>query len=874
MKKTNLLLALATTLVATSCSQDVIQEPTIPDSEKTKIEFSMSDAGGVLSSSGMTRAGFTGFSDGVYSSEVKTQIIARFSSTDGTNTRHTRTVLTADPDTTAYSGNDYNMGSVSKVDYSQASNKRYWDDAYGRAAKISVYAIAVPNKSNVSNKNIDGTSKTLEEKLVIDASKKVSTNIPDWYTDTENDVVEWTVTDENIQTTALINAEDLCYSNNIQKEEGVYGKDGRRVWGTHDEGDRDTYNYPEYKYDGSATDKYPTLDNGELIFTPVTSGEPTGPGHFDRGHMIFNHALSRISIELYAGEGFNMSENGKFTMQNAGESSVASIDLLKMPVKGKLNIKTGSWSDTSTGEHTYMSCSAKSTSVTEANKATVPVYSLTAQVIPGFTFADASNTNVLTFSIDGNAYYVTKDQIFDALKDGDLSTASGSIVMEPGKHYKFKLTVGKTGIKNLTCSLIDWVDINASFVAKNAYITLNLLKDGNACDSFDIYRLLNENLTVTTPTNTLFDGNNEHMKGWVDANDKLSTKTSGGVTKNDNYSTSKSWTTSWFFDTNKSFYHFRTVNVGLSLTKDETIGDFFTMYSGPINNTVSETFPSSVGEDKYNDYHWGATFNQYSTDGKPGYLNYNETTGFESKLSKPIGPTLDEISIVEQHMMANIKVVLLTPTKEDGTLAADAITLYDPSKTGTGQRIVSDVQISNYAGSATVRLGNGLITPKTISSASDASTSSMTQPERNSNNTYDADFGSTDGQKYYLQSKTYQFGGTGTKYYASKEYSWRVVPQNLSRGDGASNKVGITILTPDDNMYYCVEDLSKIKPSSITGNDMKGDHKTNDYITRWNPGYTYVYYFKLTKTGIKLLTCSIVDWVTVNANPMDITLEN
>ena len=153
MKKTNLLLAM-TAMLATSCNDKELLEEVIPDSEKGLIEFSMSDAGGVMSSSSMTRAGFTGGTG----KNLKTQIVARISSTNGTSTYHTRTLMTADPDASADGGSNWN--SVSAVDYSGDEYRRFWDDAFGRAAKLSVYGIAVPNKIGQKNNNV-----TLENKL-------------------------------------------------------------------------------------------------------------------------------------------------------------------------------------------------------------------------------------------------------------------------------------------------------------------------------------------------------------------------------------------------------------------------------------------------------------------------------------------------------------------------------------------------------------------------------------------------------------------------------------------------------------------------------------------------------------------------------------
>lgn len=895
MKKTNLLLAVAAVLSATSCSDRELTEVQIPDSEKGLIQFSMSDAGGVMASSSMTRAGFTGGT----SQNLKTQIVARISSTNGTSTYHTRTLMTADPDASAAGGSNWN--SVSDVDYSGDEYRRFWDDAFGRAAKLSVYGIAIPNKIGQTN---NGT--TLENKL-----SKGSTNVSavntKWQSDTENNVIEWKVTSAVTtngtttgQNSTTLDEEDLCYTNNIQATTDG-GNNGRLVWKEHN-----ATTYPVYKWEDHTSscnhdqykhDFYPTMDDGQMIFKYDDDANHDGPGHFDHGHMIFKHALTRITVDLVGGDGFDYTNAASFTLQAQTTGCPASVDLLKMITNNKLNIQTGAWSTTSnditTSDHTYMSCGSKSTGGSFAKDKTI--YTLSAQVIPGYKVTDnVTNNNMMTFMIDGNNYYVTEDQIFDALnttanteaKEADGSknvtvASDNSITFEQGKNYHFTIKIGKTKIQSLTCTLVDWVEVKGSFAATNAYITFNSLKTSvKDCDHFDIYRVLNVNNTVTDPSHTTFDGTSQYMTGYATNSDpvadKLSTEgTDAGVQKKTQgtSTTSTIWETTWFFDNNKSFYHFRTVNPGVTITKEESAGkgDYFTMYSGPIMDdypsTGSPEYPTGVidGDDtpKYNDYHWGAIFKTDASN-----LNYSLTDGYQSQLSGPVGPTQSTLNLTEQHMMSNVRVVLLTPINSDGTAPTDAVDLFNEAS--TAPRKVSEVKITNFAGDATVRMGNGMITPSTTYVSK-----KMTTPDATTE--WSATKGEPDTD--YCTSKTFQFNNTGQQYYATQAYTYRVVPQTLTRATGVGNKVGITIQTPDDNMYYVVQDLSTIKPSSVTGNALKGDHaKDSDgnytAITRWYPGYIYTYYFVITKTGIQALTCTIVDWVKVEAEKIDITLEN
>ena len=815
MKKYFYALCMATALGTVGCSDDeVINSGDVIDpSLKTSISFSASDeAGGGTSTKALTKADDAGFT-------AVTQIAARFVSKDeNTNeVRFTRTLLQAQPET----GQHY-----SEVGYNEAY-KRYWDDAFGRAAQISVYAIAVPGKTDVTN---NGNS--LETKLDYSGTAVNATSNPNWQTGTETNTMSWTVSATN-QSKDLIDKEDLCYSNNIQAD-ATLGTNGRYVW------DKTAKDYPAFSYTPSATNPYPNFSDGMLSFQLDDDSKREGPGHFDKGHMIFKHALTRITIKLYAGEGFDMSKTAKpFAFTNAHVPQ--NVTLHNMPISGTLDIKTGEWSG-----HTFDNIEGvcveadKRTTLDNTSKSNTPAYTLLAQMLPGYIIKDDAINNVMSFEIDENVYYVSQAQIYKALRDGGL-TGTGNITMQQGTHYVLNITVKKTAISNVTATLVNWTEVASDrFDAENAYITLKSFRptaNAKPCEQFDLYRILNLNNSVTSPGHTDFDGVNQYMSGYVNVEggghtpDKLSTA-DHSITKNSD----GSWRTPWFFESNKTFYHFRTVWPGTVITPDQTDGDYFTMYSGPVN-TTGTAISSAIDDNNNHDYHWGAVF---KGDVSTSNLNYKDD-GFKSQLIGPIGPTKDAINIVEQHMMSQINVVLLTPVKDDGTYMPQSVTLYDDSKA----RKVSEVKLINFWGSAKVLMGTGKIIAPSDEESS-RHTSTVSEP------TYTPG-AATD----YFAQKDYTFGEEPQKYYKTKEYTYCVVPQPLVSG---TDKVGITIQTPDDNLYYVVQNLSTIKVQNVSGSNVKQDHVENGTIERWYPGYSYTYYFVLTKTGIKAITCTIVDW--------------
>lgn len=215
------------------------------------------------------------------------------------------------------------------------------------------------------------------------------------------------------------------------------------------------------------------------------------------------------------------------------------------------------------------------------------------------------------------------------------------------------------------------------------------------------------------------------------------------------------------------------------------------------------------------DYHWGAPMKTGLTSGK---LPYDLSDGYLSSIAKGIVAADKEstINLTEVHMMSKLVVKLTTPeTGAKVNLEGATVTLTKFSKTGT------------------VDMGSALVTPAP---------------------TYDnlaLTYNSTD-----------------------KQYELNVIPQALVRGTGDNDYVGITIHTTDNNEYYVVKKLSEIIATSvgsqITNMQEAGEGK---YITRWYPGHKYIYTFNITKTEIKNITATIIDWNDVVAGNTDLDLE-
>lgn len=225
-----------------------------------------------------------------------------------------------------------------------------------------------------------------------------------------------------------------------------------------------------------------------------------------------------------------------------------------------------------------------------------------------------------------------------------------------------------------------------------------------------------------------------------------------------------------------------------------------------------KSFNMAAGATATTDYHWGAPMIN-STDTK---LAYSKENGFVANVDKGIVAATKEtaLTIQELHMMSNIVVDLKTV---EGAAAIDV----------TG----AEVTITNLYTTASVDMGTGKITP-----TGDLGDNTMTC-------------------------------GTGDK---NTQHTYSVIPQDLNRGSGEKQYVGITIKTKDNNEYYIIADLSTIIADTV---DDQRNQTQGEAITTWFPGHTYKYTFTLSKKKIEVITATVANWVNVVGANTDLDLE-
>lgn len=296
-------------------------------------------------------------------------------------------------------------------------NLRYWDDIHSRSSKLSVWALAVPGKSGALS-----TSAPWSE------TSAWSTTAP-----TSMDVA-WTIS--ATQTSETIVDEDLCFSNNIAKRSDS--------------------------------------DDTRMKFN-ISS-----PNAFDKGQLIFYHALTKITINLVEGEGFNHSSTSDFDIDEPG------VILNGSKLSGTFDVAQGEFkSQAASATAVTMACGAK----------TATGYTLEALVMPGRNLSTTLD-NAVTFSIDKNKFTVSNATLLKALRDKtDNGIDSHWTTMEAGKNYVFTFTIKMTDIK-VTATVAPWENVAAETYAPK--ININKVyghtagQDGDECTDlnkgFDFYR--------------------------------------------------------------------------------------------------------------------------------------------------------------------------------------------------------------------------------------------------------------------------------------------------------------------------------------------------------------------------------------------------
>lgn len=656
-------------------------------------------------------------------------------------------------------------------------NKRYWDDAHARSSQLDCWAYAQKGMTwkecTFEEPNPGGEGINAYKDYTVNTAVK-PTPVAWRETEVYPAIRNWSASHrgDKHQDAESVMCQDLLFSNNLANNQEYNGRGGDT---------RLKFNFSTKKF-------------------PQTSA------------MIFYHAMSKITIHIKKGLGYEPGESFNFT------PSPYNIKLSGFNTKGIFNIKTGQFEYI--WEHADIPYICKL-----ATPAPGDAHTLEALVIPNIngntefpdTYSRLNNgntTTVMDFEIEHSRYVISQDALFDALTAIPENEAyiDGDVVnFKPGVNYHFTFTVGKKQIDNITARVTDWETVNAdNHTPSNARITIDVEDRSSntsaVTSNMDIYRALDEASTVTDT----YEGFN-WTTGYL---------TSGKATWHSNpldYNADK-WSTDWFWESNKTYYHFRTLSPTTQVVKADAVkGDYTEIQSADCANVAS-----------YNQVAWGASFYNVADDYK---FTYSTEKGFDGTASghqiyKAIGPTNDPIKVLMFHMMSGVHFTVQTPDD------VDKVQLFD----GTNR---TTVELIKYYADGVIRLGTGVVnTDGTIS---------------------------TEADPYEVGCVTDTEG-----HYVPQNYFFSAVPQSLAN-------VELHITTPDHNLYKVKMADLVVSSGNITSKNLKNPYSANAsgkyIIDSWYPGFKYTYTFNLRKSGIKDIEATVVDWESVEADDEDIYIQ-
>ena len=193
--------------------------------------------------------------------------------------------------------------------------------------------------------------------------------------------------------------------------------------------------------------------------------------------LVFTHAMSKITVNLKAGEGFpgytESSSNAKF-------ENNPSVKLLSLYISGTYNVETKSPNASKTATYIQMHLSSGGAGYNTAT--------FDALVFPGNSWTDATtanSTNILELKADGNIYKVTAEKLFAAMNENNHHAIT------QGYNYVLNITVNKTKV-NVEATIKDWDVVNSDPVTPEVNISASYgqpVTGSNAfTKSFDLYR--------------------------------------------------------------------------------------------------------------------------------------------------------------------------------------------------------------------------------------------------------------------------------------------------------------------------------------------------------------------------------------------------
>lgn len=428
-------------------------------------------------------------------------------------------------------------------------------------------------------------------------------------------IANWTVSEN--QTTETLRDDDLCYSNNIS----------------------------EYTLESTDYDERLKFDSGTR--------------KFDQGNLCFYHALSWITFEIIRDE-------ESFTEAEFQFATGTNIKLTNFFTKNtEFDIPTGEF----TGAY---SSQPIRTMAQRATATTGSAFTLDALVMPTTDMSSTTKGDIHLI-IANNEYNLSKKELLDKIQESDKTNhLIEEKKLKPGVHYVFKLRIGKTKIKDITATILEWETVTAdTHTPSNAKVTLKLEARTGPEENAYIYRAAE---TTTKITGDILSEGKGYVwdTGYGNADRNAYTAYTHALSK------------SWYWPDNKTFYHFRAI----------------APQAAPAPTTVDgkDCVALTSGDPPYTDVCWGAPFPKMEPSTKFVYSLTNGFAGTDGhQIHYAIGATESPLKLLLFHVMSDVTINI---SSVGGEAKVDL---------GDGTSTTTQIELKNIYTEGRVQLGNGLV---------------------------------------------------------------------------------------------------------------------------------------------------------------------
>ena len=458
--------------------------------------------------------------------------------------------------------------------------------------------------------------------------------------------------------------------------------------------------------------------------------------------LEFYHVLSKITVNIKAGDGFTKDELANSTQVVLTSNQTNENNEEWAYTKGKFDV-----TDVTTGKPSKLSLTARNAVIMAQAGTPADDYAVTkeALVMPGSTFNNDAAT-IMSINADGNIYYVTAEKIRTAINATDHANGT-AYPTEAGKNYIFKVIVNKTGV-TVTATVKDWDTVDSELETPAISFTADVTSNSN-----------------TTAGSSLSSGDTFTLWKTGDLK-KLATAEKTTVTYNESA-----------FTCNPILYW--------NNASDNSY--FRALATMTTTTTATETTKKIAATTSYDanqgtDVLWGTTAEHTGT-----YTSGSKVY----KESAIINPRTGAVPLIFKHAMSNVVVVLSTSDDASKVDYSNAtITISNLYTNGTINIADGEVKVPDGSTTSTVTVsGETIMVPQDIDSNAKLviNLNDNTDPEKSTTyslqlNTCKADANSPAITTWAGGSK-YTYNITLKK----QEISFRVLVQDWDKKEGSGN---------------------------------------------------------------------------------------